>query len=514
MRRAAPAAGPAAPGASGRPVGAAPAAAVGLGATLLVFALGWGRAFGIGDEGFMFLLADAWAAGEPLFARWEVRYPPGQYVWLGSWLAVFGRHLEVLRLAAACFSGAAAALVFAALAPWTGRAPAAAAAFAGAVAGVASAATPASALVLAAALRLARPEAVPVRRLAALGAGAGLLVGWREDSAVLLGTVVLSAAVLGRAPTGGRSDLAKRLVLPVLAAGAGVLAWVAVGALGGEAGAWAAHLGRRLLFLGERVADGGPGFPRPPGGLEALLAGGAPVTPRRLALALLPLALVVPPLLYGGLLADQLRRRLRRGPVDPALVAAALAGATYLPQIFLERPDLPHLRAHLHLFAAVAVLAAVRLPAPARRARRGVAVAAAVAAATLAAAAGLVAQHRAADAAPYPCCGGRAIGAHLEDGTPPWSGLPGRAGDTMIVVGWGPGWYLLEDLSPGTRILVADRTADERAAARLAADLAHPANRWALVTPTSAPPAALEVLRRHYRRRAAWAYWELWEREG
>ena len=254
----------------------------------------------------------------------------------------------------------------------------------------------------------------PGRRwLVATALLAGALAGWREDAAVLAAGLAVFGVLRARTMT------ATRLVTGGIVAG--FLPWMAVAAQRGEAAAFAAHVGRRLLFLVERLAIPTHAPWRAPKRL--------PETPTELGLAVFPLLAALPVVVYGALIFAQLWRA-RTGRATPLVVGAALAGCAFLPQFLWERADLGHFRNHLPVLLAVTALVSSTFT---LRRQRQVAAALVVLALI---GAGAVALER--------------IGA-TPRALPPWAGLEHRAGETMIVTFWRPGWYVLEDLEPGTR---------------------------------------------------------------
>jgi hypothetical protein len=133
----------------------------------------------------------------------------------------------------------------------------------------------------------------------------------------------------------------------------------------------------------------------------------------------------------------------------------------------------------------------------------------------------LVAQYRLVDAGVYPCGEGRRIGAHLEYGAPPWTCLPAAPGETLVVVPWGAGWYALDALPPGTRVLaLIDRHIRRPELVDAAcADLRRPSNRWVIAGRNYVPNARLpgevalaRTIAELYRQVGTWHQWELWER--
>lgn len=468
--------------------------AAGLAVAALQFAVHRAAPFEPGDEGMRWLLSAAWAEGGSLFARFQPIYPPGQYVVFGGFLALFGGTLELLRLAHALLGGAAAALLFAVLGrlgppggAWIG-ALALALPLSGTVKLLAAIA------VLALALRLAAGRPFGLRALAATGAVAGLLAGWREDSAALAALAL--AFALARSPTRRGAGAAAA----GLAAGFG--SWLALFALRGDAGEFAAHVARRIAFLAIRLQRPLRVDWRIPE--EPFASAGAA------AQTLLPLFWALPVALYGALLGVQWRRRRAGRPVDRATLAAALVGCAYLPQFLWERNDLAHASDHRPILCAVAAVALQR--ASGRWRRAGLALLAAPVALALALAAPVAAGGR--QGVDYPTAAARAWGARVA-AVPPWAGLPGGDGATMIVVGWGPGWYALEGTPAGTRLLsTAGRHLRGRGTLeRLLAELSAPSNRWVLATPGTEPVAAIfTLLGRRYRLVVQWNDYQLWER--
>jgi len=282
----------------------------------------------------------------------------------------------------------------------------------------------------------------------------------------------------------------------------GFAPWLTLFALRGEAAELLAHAGHRLLFLVTRLAEPTrPGWRLPDEPLDS---------PRALATALFPLLAALPPIVYAAILAREGLRRRRARELSWPAVAAALVGLAYLPQFLWERPDLAHLRAHLHLLVGVVAVAAASERPPWRRLAGAALVALAVLGAGYAAARGL----RGDDARLYPCCRGREIGARLPAPPPPWAGLARVRDGELLVLGWGPGWYVLEGVRPPTRFLhpgARDLTREQ--AAELAADLADPRVRWVISGyAEGVPREAATVLERRYRAEEEWQGWRLWRR--
>lgn len=482
--------------AAGTPGRRAAAAAVwALAAASVLFLLTVRAPFNLGDEGFRFLLARSWAQGDDLFERFRLLYLPGEHAAFGLLMRLGGETLATLRLGNALLAGAAVGVLYAAIRPRAGRLLAVALAIA---AGLAASPVPkllAMAAVFAAALRLADREPPGGRWVLGVASLAGVLAAVREDSAAL----ALAVAVLAVARRRRWRELATRVVPGLLL---GLLPWLALAAARGETGALLAHAGHRFAFLATRLGQ--------PTEVAWSSAERWPRSPLEAGLLAQPLLAVLPPLVYFGILAREGLRRRRREAVDRVAVAAALAGLTYLPQYLWERPDLAHYLHHQPVMLAAFAAAAASAP---RRLR----LAAAALLVTIGAIAlgARVGQAALTPRTPYPTPEARAIGATLASDLPPWSGLPREPGETLIVLSWGPGWYVLEGLEPGTRHLSTFqrhlRTPESRA--ELLRDLRRPANRWVLVPRRpEASPEALAVVEEVYRRRAEWRRWELWER--
>ncbi len=460
------------------------------------------RPFGLTDEGFQYLLSRSWARGENLFRRFEVLYPIGQYAWYGTWMALLGDAVWVLRLGRALLCGITGAVAWYAVRRWSGEAVAWGVASAVAVADPGLAIGIAAAALTATALRVAAPGRPAPRCLAWTAALSGLTLAWREDVAVL--SLVLAAYVAWRRRGGPLDALT---AAGGFAAGAGP--WLALEAVRGELAPFVAHLAERVGLLFPRAAQ-------PRHTLLFITYGTSLSSPRALLGIAVPLLVLVPPLIYIGLLVRQWWRYHRGLSVEPQHVAAALAGLAFVPQVLWERPDLWHLRAHLVVLLTVLGVVAGSASA---RGRRGVAAGLVAAAAAMAVL--LVVQYGLADTGTYPCGEGKRIGAHLEGGAPPWACLPHAPGETMVVLPWGPGWYALEAPAPGTRVLAAiDRHVRRpEIVAEACADLRRGSNRWVITgrdyVRTAVVPGDVAIARtveEVYRRRETWQQWELWER--
>ena len=487
---------------------ALPLAACFLAATAVAAALALPRPFDFGDEGFRLLLSADWARGVKLFDAYRLHYVPGQYVLYGSLFRLLGDGYAAGRLAGALMVGASSTLVFWVVRRLSDARWAWLAGLAVAVAAFPRPATLASTVVLAAAVDLGlrwrrRAGAVPVGPgwVVYVSALAGLTAGVREDAAVLLAALAVLAVATRRRP-----GEVLRLVLPALVAG--FLPWVAVFAARGEAGAFVAWVGHRMLFLGERLAR-----PTRPGWAPA----GHPLASlRALEVTLFPVLAATPVALYLALAGRELalwwRSRAAAAPgpwLTPAL-AAALAGAAHLPQFLWERPDLGHFHYHAHLEIAVAVIFLATL-APRRR-RTG----AVVGTVCLGLLAGVLVARRIVETdAPYPTVAGRGMSVPVKTAPPVWAPLPARDGETLIVLDWGPGWYAVEGLPAGTRYLYTGERNDLEPAqvAELTDDLAAPTNRWVIGRSLAgAPPDVVRTLERCYREQGTWQGWRLWSR--
>jgi len=464
--------------------------------TAIALLLGLTEPFGISDFGFQYLLSRAWARGEDLYRGYQVIYPTGQYAWYGAVLRVLGEPVWVFRLARALLMGTSAGLLFAVLRSRGGRLLAWSAALALAASGIPSATTLSMVLVFAAALSVAG-ERVPSHRVVLVAAVlSGVLVGWREDGAVLAGLVVVAAVWRRRRP----SEL---LTLALPGAVLGFLPWILVAMARGEVASFAQHLVHRFAFLLQRL----PQPERPP-----WCPVFPPLSPRQAAELVLPALVAAPVAVYLLMLFSAWRSRRRGLDMPGVMVAAALVGFAYLPQFIWECPNFHHFRAHLPvLIGAVAVGAGV-FGGPLRRmATIGLACLAAVAAG------GLFLQHALAGGVVYPTVEARRIGAALEGGAPPWAGLDRRPGETLIVLGWGPGWYVVEDIPRGTRVLLPSprHLSTEEARRGLAAELKRTSNRWVITgfATSQVPQEILDVLAARYREGGSWQEWLVWERK-
>ena len=481
------------------------ALAWGLGGALVLHLLISGRSFDVGDEGFRYLLARSWARGENLFAHFQVLYPTGEYVWFGALMRALGERLAVVRLGNAILGGAAVAVFYSAVRRRVGLLPAAALGAALTLTLVPQPKILAMAAVFAVALTLF-DELAPGRRwVVGVAALAGTLAAVREDSAFLALAVAVAAVARRRRP----AELATCL-LPGLALG--FAPWMAIEWLRADALPFLAHVGYRLAFTVERLAI--------PTHVGWRAAQRLPRSTEEAKMAVLPLVWILPPAVYLGMLArEAVRWRGARSLHRPAL-AAALTGFAYLPQFLWERRDFFHFQAHLPvLLAAIAVAgsasAAGSESASPRRRLGTRLVAGGLIAVGLLGLGSAVLRRLVTPVVPYPTAAARRIGATFAGGVPPWAGLPREAGETLIVLGWGPGWYALEGLAPGTRYLSTfSRHVDTPERRReLADDLARPTNRW-VVRPQSAevPAEAQAILERLYDPRQPWRGWVLWER--
>ena len=447
-----------------------------LGATAafaVAFLLLNGQPFGLQDDGFRYLLSRTWARGAGLFGSFDLLYPPGAYVWFGSWMRLFGEQVWVLRLGQALLVGLTAGLVFRPLHRHGGPGVAWSAALLLGVIGTGWGKMAAMAAVAAAVLSLDRVREASSFRFLLLGAGTGLLLGWREDSAVLLGAVTVISLLFGRC---GRRAWA----WAAAGAAAGFGAWVVLFWLRGESAAFVTHEAHRLWLLADRLTPAGRTH-------AAWPAPGRVASPRDLAAAVLPVVQYVPLAVYLGLIAGYVTSRLRR------------------------RPWLYHFRSHLAVLVVAAGAAAGALGG---RWRRGVA--ATFTGAALAAFVLIAWQHHSHPGARYPSSPGRTAGVRLAEGAPPWAGLEFESGETMIALPWCPGWYAVEAVPPGTRILSAlPRHLRHRGTlGRLEADLSRPGNRYVIVKGPAGglPPPLRRLVVGRYRPAESWSGYRLWER--
>jgi hypothetical protein len=455
--------------------------------------------FGVHDEGFQYLQSWAWAHGGLLFSRFDVLYPIGQYVWFGTLMRLLGDGLWVLRVARALLAGVAAGVFSAAVRRVAGGHAAWVVALACATVTVNAPTVVASSIVFSGAMQLVATARIPRRSVFVLGAAAGLLAGWREDAAFLALIVACLAVVLRREPR----EAATR-VLPGLLAG--VAPWRLITASRAEVLPFLAHLGRRFLFLFQRLPH--------PVRHHYRWALALPNSPRELAALFVPAFWILLPVTYLAIVAYQIRQWRGGREIRWPAVAAALVGLAYLPAFLWELPDLPHLRSQLPLLVAVLGVASSTFTAFRRRLLvTGLFVFAGLLTV------GLAVQHWVSQVPLYPCGEGQRIGARPEYGIPPWAGLPRRPGETLIVLGFGPGWYVLEGLEPGTRFLATDlhHMARPEKLGQLVDDLRRTQNRWVIaiaggVQGGEIPPAASTVLAKEYHRVNVWSGWELWER--
>jgi hypothetical protein len=472
---------------------AAQSALAGAAVTLLAYLVSRPDPFDPADEGMRLLLSSRWAAGGSLFDVFQPIYPPGQYVYFGVLLRLLGGTLDSLRLAHALLGGVAAAILFVALRRLGPLAGAWLGALALALPLYGTVKTLAAILVLLLALTVSEERALSRAELLRWGALAGALVGWREDAAVL------AWAALAYALWRIRSWRATGITLAGAAGGLG--AWWLLFALRGDGLAFLWHVTFRVVYLAIRL--------RRPMRVAWQLPNAPLADAPAVATALLPLFWVLPPLLYLGLLVWAWRRRRSSAPVDRQIVAAAVVGCCYLPQYLWERNDLAHAFDHRPILFAVAVVLLQRVNPRMRRA--GLALFGAVALST--AVAFSSSPLRAPAGRPYPTASARSWGLRLP-AIPPWVGLPREKGETMIVLGWGPGWYLLEGIAPGTSFLssAARHLRWGGGVGRMLDDLSAPSNRWVLATPgTEGSEPIWKVLDERYVLRERWHAYELWE---
>lgn len=448
--------------------------------------------FQLSDEGFRYLLSRSSARGDSLFDRYMVLYPTGQYAYFGAWMKLLGEELWVLRLARAFLGGGIALFMFSAVARVATPMAAWFTVLACALAVPPQAKGLAMAVVVFLAVRLA-DEVVPPRLPFWSALSAGALAGWREDSAVLAFAVAVAAVVLRRQPR-------QSLALPVVAA-AGFLPWWLLEAGRGDGFAFVHHVVFRLRFLVERLAE--------PTDVSWTWPPQAPTSLRQALSQSMPLLAALPIIVYGALLWHQAWRRRTDRPVQRASLVVAGLGFAYLPQFVLERPDLSHFIYHLPvLLLAVATLSTAMLPE--RRRRWAGSVPALLCVALVVGSASSIKRQKAI----YPGPGGLRYGLETE-GHPPWASLDRRPGETLIVLGWGPGWYAAEDLEPGTRFLSTflRHVGTPERQAELVQDLRRPSNRWVIQTGYEMPDSAREAVRDGYCRVGGrWRNAKLWQR--
>ncbi len=465
-------------------------------ATMVFLAFDIWRPFNLGDEAFRYLLARSWARGENLFERFMVLYPTGQYVFFGSVMRVLGEGLWVLRLGRAVLGGTAVFLLFITLRrrdasplPW-------ALALAVATSCVAGEKIFASTLVLCAVFVLADTAGPDKRWLFISAAAAGFLAGWREDGAVLMAAVAVLWVFRRRRPM-------ELITVAVPAAAAGFAFWVVIEWVRGDATSFVHHAAHRLAFVAERFADRtNVVWDFPPKRL--------PRSPFEFASQIMPVLAAVPVLVYGGLLAQQFLRWRRTGGVQHVVVASALAGFAYLPQFLWERPDIWHFIDHLSILLTVVAFAAAALTPSGRRR-----VAAVLLVLGVVSGGAKILKARTVDVVTYPTESGHKIGIGLNGHPPEWAGIPKAPGETLIVLGWGAGWYVAEGIDPGTRFLstFSRHLPTEAEQKELDRDLENPRNRWVIKAHgAAAPDIYLPVIRGSYTLVGRWRNWELWER--
>lgn len=427
------------------------------------------------DQGLQYLLSRTWARGDSLFAHWDQMYIQGQYAYFGSLMRLLGEGVWVHRLGGSLLVGASAAILFRGVRREGGV-----------VLGIAVALVPllaakpqgptlfAMALVASAALRVARRDPVGSRDVFLTAVVTGLLFGWREDSAVLATVVTLAAAVRRGWWPGG-------LGLAAAGMGLGFGAWLLVMMVQGESTAtFVGHVLHRVGFLVERLFA-------PTITLADAPAVGRDWSLRSIGSAATPLLVATPLVFYLWLLGREALRWRRGDAVSRGVVAAALVGLAYWPQFGWERPDVFHFVTHLPVFVlALACVAASGAPASRRRVAWLLCIAAA---GTLTVRA---VETRLQLTVPYPTPAGHRIGARVRaSDSLAWANLPRSAGDTMIVLGFSPGMYVLEDYPSGTRMLSTHVRVLARPdkTVQLKEDLLRPSVRWVLapydpLTPT------------------------------
>ena len=483
----------------------AEAALVGLGIAMLHLLLTVHEPFSVDDQGLQYLLARTWARGESLFANWDVLYPIGRYSWYGSLMSILGEDIWVLRLGGSCLVGAAGALFFATLRRLGSLGLGLGVSFAPLLIAKPQAPTIlASAAVVSAALYVASVAAISRRALLLLAMLAGALYGWREDSAILA-TLVVLVAVFRR----------RRTVEALLPVTAGLLIgfgwWLLVMLLQGESvGDFVGHVAHRVGFLFTRVFEPTMDHFHVPQLSELN-------SPKDVVPLFVPLLIVLPALTYAAILGREAWRWRQERTARWLAVAAGLAGMAYLPQFAWERPDLVHFFSHLPVLVVTTAAVATGWSPPWRR--RAVVLLPVLLGLTLLA---RVVEVELEGTASYPTPAAAAIGAAIAGGEtelPPWAGLPRASGETLIVLGFGPGWYVLEGYPAGTRFLstMSRQLSSEEARDALRADLARPTVRWVIFLHGAVhggflPADVGEFFTARYRQvGASWKQWELWE---
>ncbi len=461
-----------------------------------------GQGYGLEDEGFLHLLSMAFADGASLYDRFHLLYPPGQYVWFGSWLALLGDGVGVLRLAMAVLGGIVAVALAAVL--WRPCGPVLAGTSGAAVAlsATGNTVTAGAVAVLAAALAVGSEVPPKLRTVAGVALAAGLAAGWREDAAVLLAAAA-GVGVLRRQ----RLHEVVTVLLP--AATVGFLPWLLVFSLRGDGWDLIGHVVRRFAFLVLRLDD--------PAVAGITRWSGEPIaSPRDLAVLVFPIVSWIPPLLYAGILAHAGWQRWRghHSWWRPASVGA-LVGLAFVPYYLWERPDIWHLRNHLPVFVAVCAVVACELAPPWRR----VAVMVLVCGGALSHGA-LWAQHMRTAETAYPTESARRLGIRLEGSLPPWAGAIEASSGQLLVLPLGPGWYLAEGVRPPTKILHASPRilALLNAERQLQATLTDPELLWVITIGRSVesgvevPAEVRAVLEAEFAPVAQWQKWWLWQR--
>ena len=207
--------------------------------------------FDTGDEGFLYLVARAWAHGSNLYDHFDLLYPPGVHVLSGWALATFGVDLAVYRSSVAALFGVAAGLMVAALRRRGASRGAVGCAIAALVGyGAISFKALPVALVLAAAFAALSKERPTARTLMALGLAIGFLAGLREDATVLVAACAGVAYLRLRRGQRGRGA-----ILLAASALASFGAWVALFAVRAGAREFLAHVLHRFEFLVRRVGE-------------------------------------------------------------------------------------------------------------------------------------------------------------------------------------------------------------------------------------------------------------------
>jgi hypothetical protein len=120
----------------------------------------------------------------------------------------------------------------------------------------------------------------------------------------------------------------------------------------------------------------------------------------------------------------------------------------------------------------------------------------------------------------YPTESARRLGIRLEGSLPSWAGAIEASGGELLVLPFGPGWYLAEGVRPPTKLVhVSPRTLELwNAEGQLQAALRRPELAWVITIGRSAGSGieiserARAVLEEEFVPVAQWQKWWLWQR--